>query len=133
MYAVLADQAGTTELLIQAGADLNSMDEHGRTALHYAAFHGKLKVLRILLQVSILHVAMADPPCGETGCPTRAASLLSHAGWWYSALRRMVRISASQTRRGEQPCISAPIRPRVKCVSPCSGTSPLLTRIRWTL
>jgi ankyrin repeat protein len=37
-------------MLIQAGVDLNSQNEDGNTPLHFAAFKGQVKVIKVLIR-----------------------------------------------------------------------------------
>ena len=36
-------------MLIKAGADLNSQNKDGNTPLHFAAFNGQVKVIKVLI------------------------------------------------------------------------------------
>jgi ankyrin repeat protein len=47
--AVLAEQAGSVEILLEAGADPNSANDFRRTPLHYAAMKGNLRLTKILV------------------------------------------------------------------------------------
>ncbi|XP_007230427.3 ankyrin repeat domain-containing protein 63 [Astyanax mexicanus] len=64
MYAVSLQDPGTrskfTHLLLEKGADVNSRDEHGRTALSLACELGHLDAVKILVQFN------ADPEVTDT-------------------------------------------------------------------
>lgn len=58
--------ARIVEILVQHGADVNAVDRHGVTALHYAAGEGRLEVVKALVR------AGADPYAGD---PLRGSAI----------------------------------------------------------
>ena len=48
-YAAVSGAAGAAQLLLQAGANPRAADVDGRSPCHWAAFHGKEKVVKILV------------------------------------------------------------------------------------
>ena len=58
-----AEDTGTIDTLLDAGADIGATDDEGNTCLHYASAWGNLKAIRVLIQNG------ADP------------MVRNHAGW----------------------------------------------------
>lgn len=50
MYSAFRDDAGITEALVKAGADINFRDRWGNTALTYAAKYGNESIVRYLVE-----------------------------------------------------------------------------------
>ncbi|MDE0821896.1 MAG: ankyrin repeat domain-containing protein, partial [Opitutales bacterium] len=75
MLAVINESSETTQLLIRNGADLNVMDDSGRTALDYASRDANTDLMGILLS------AGADPnlegPDGQTPLSRSVGELIS--------------------------------------------------------
>ena len=42
IYAIVSSKLVCAEILLKYGADVNSTDEEGRSALHWVSFHGKV-------------------------------------------------------------------------------------------
>lgn len=49
IYAVVSKSAAAVQVLLDAGASCLTQDVDGRLPLHWAAFHGKVKVVKMLL------------------------------------------------------------------------------------
>ena len=49
-YATKNGQAGTAEVLIKAGADLNAKDKNGHTATYHAAYRDRMRLVQLLQQ-----------------------------------------------------------------------------------
>ncbi|NXC80871.1 IKBD inhibitor, partial [Cercotrichas coryphoeus] len=61
LVAVTARQAAIVHDLIQAGADINAVDNKGQTALHLAATYGYTQVLQVILSLGFpLDLEMKD-------------------------------------------------------------------------
>mmetsp|Transcript_21734 Transcript_21734/g.64895 ORF Transcript_21734/g.64895 Transcript_21734/m.64895 type:complete len:570 (+) Transcript_21734:205-1914(+) len=60
VYAVMSKSSGAVAALLKGGADVAVADADGRSPLHWAAFHGKIKVLKLLLSNSTVNVNAVD-------------------------------------------------------------------------
>ena len=59
-HAAVAGDADIARQLVQSGGRADSADDAGRTALHWAAGHGFVDVVRVLLEENESRPAKAD-------------------------------------------------------------------------
>ena len=77
IHAAEVGNATRLELLLQAGADVDAMDLYRITSLHYAACHGHLEAVKLLLRWGAMNYNHADAG-GSSPLPLRAAFANGH-------------------------------------------------------
>ena len=66
LYAAAASSGheGTVQLLLKGGADVNARTKGGRSALHYTASKGHIRVAKVLIEAGSTSPSLADVSVG---------------------------------------------------------------------